>query len=76
LSSLNFFVRLALPLLADGGVIIALKGEVDKTELDDLRYNLLKKMNAAGSVDRQFTISLERYSLPLLNSERSIITVK
>ena len=76
LSSLNFFVRLALPLLADGGVIIALKGEVDKTELDDLRYNLLKKMNAAGSVDRQFTISLEKYSLPLLNSERSIITVK
>ena len=76
LSSLNFFVRLALPLLADGGVIIALKGEVDKTELDDLRYNVLEKMNAAGSVDRQFTISLKRYILPLLNSERSIIIVR
>lgn len=76
MSSLNFFVRLALPLLADGGVIIALKGEVDKTELDDLRYNVLEKMSAAGSIDRQFTISLERYRLPLLNSERSIITVR
>jgi len=76
LSSLEFFVRLSLPLLACGGVIIALKGEVDKAELDDLRYNVLEKMNAAGSsVDRQFTISMERYSLPLLNSERSIITV-
>jgi 16S rRNA (guanine527-N7)-methyltransferase len=76
LSSLNFFVHLALPLLADEGVIIALKGEVDKAELDDLRYNVLEKMNAAGSVERQFTISLERYVLPLLNSERSIITVR
>ena len=76
LSSLNFFVHLALPLLADEGVIIAMKGEVDKAELDDLRYNLLEKINAAGSVDRQFTISLERYRLPLLNSERSIIIVR
>jgi len=75
LSSLEIFVRLALPLLACGGVIIALKGEVDKVELDDLRYNVLEKMNAAGSVDRPFTISMERYSLPLHNSERSIITV-
>ena len=48
LSSLDFFVRLALPLLADGGVIIALKGEVDQTELDDLHCNVLEKMNAAG----------------------------
>ena len=75
LSSLEIFVRLALPLLACGGVIIALKGEVDKVELDDLRYNVLEKINAGGSVDRPFTISMERYSLPLLNSERSIITV-
>ena len=76
LSSLDFFVRLALPFLADGGVIIAMKGEVDKAELDDLRYNVLEKMNGAGSVDRRFTISLERYSLPVLNSERSIITLR
>jgi 16S rRNA (guanine527-N7)-methyltransferase len=76
LSSLDFFVRLALPLLADRGVIIALKGEVGKAELDDLQHNVLEKMNAAGSLDRQFIISLERYRLPLLNSERSIITLK
>ena len=76
LSSLDAFVRLALPLLAHGGVIIALKGEVDKTELDDLRDNVLEKMNAGGSIDRQFAISLKRYSLPMLNSERSIITIR
>ena len=76
LSSLDVFVRLALPFLADGGVIIALKGEVNKAELDDLRCNVIEKMNTAGLVDRLFTVSLERYSLPLLNSERSIILVR
>ena len=76
LSSLDSFVNLALPLLADEGVIIAMKGEVEKAELDDLRHNVLEKINAAGSLDRQFTISLKRYILPLLNSERSIIIVR
>jgi 16S rRNA (guanine527-N7)-methyltransferase len=76
LSSLDAFVRLALPLLKNRGVIIALKGEIDKSELDDLRDNVLEKMNSGGSIDRQFTISRERYSLPMLNSERSIITVR
>jgi len=76
LTSLGAFVRLALPLLADGGVIIALKGEVDKADLDDLRDNVLGKMKSGGSLDRQFTISLKRYSLPMLDTERSIITVR
>jgi 16S rRNA (guanine527-N7)-methyltransferase len=76
LSSLEYFVRLALPLLSGRGVIIAMKGGVDKAELDDLRYNVIEKMSAAGSVDRQLTISLERYSLPQLNSERFIVTVR
>ena len=75
LSSLNDFVRLALPFLGDGGVIIALRGAVDKAELDDLRYNVLGKMDAAGPVSRYFTLSQKRYSLPQLNSKRSIVTV-
>jgi 16S rRNA (guanine527-N7)-methyltransferase len=76
LSSLDDFVRLALPLLADGGTIIALKGDTNKTELDDLRSNVLEKMNAAGTDDRKFTISTEKYSLPLQNSKRSIIIIR
>lgn len=76
LSSLDAFVRLALPLLANGGVIIALRGEVDKAELDNLQNNVLEKINGGGSLDRQFTISLKRYSLPLFNTERSIVTIR
>jgi len=68
---------LAMPLLASEGLIIALKGQVDNVELAVLRKNMLsKKMNSAGSIYRSFTISLEKYSLPFLKSERSIITLK
>jgi 16S rRNA (guanine527-N7)-methyltransferase len=77
LTSLEFFVRLALPFLTCGGLIMAMKGQVDNMELDDLRNNVLsKKMNSAGSIDRPFTISLKKYSLPFLYLERTIVTLK
>jgi len=76
LSSLDLFVRMALPLLADGGIIIALKGKVSRSELDNLQYNVLRGIYRPGSCNRQFTVSVERYSLPLLDSERSIVTVR
>jgi 16S rRNA (guanine527-N7)-methyltransferase len=77
LTSLEFFVRLSLPLLDCGGQIIALKGQVDNAELADLRINVLPKgMDSAGSIDRSFTVSLEKYSLPFLKSERSIVTFR
>ena len=76
LTSLHDFVRLALPLLSGRGVIIALKGEVDKAELNEMRDNVLNKSNDASQAHRRFTISLEKYSLPLQNSKRSVITVK
>ena len=75
-TSLDVFVRLALPLLSDGGAIIALKGEVDRMELKELRYKALEERNDAGSANRRFTMSLERYGLPLSNSKRSIITIR
>ena len=76
LTSLQCFVRLALPLLARGGLIMALKGQVGNVELADLRENVLSKMNSAGSDARPLTISLERYSLPFLYSERTIVTLR
>ncbi len=75
LSPLESFVSMALPLLANKGVIIALKGKVDQKELDDLRHNVLEKIGGAGSVRRPLSLSLERYNLPFLNSKRLMITV-
>ena len=76
LTSLECFVRLALPLLACGGLIMALKGQVGNVEFADLRENVLTKMNSDGSAVRPLTISLERYSLPFLYSERTIVTLR
>ena len=75
LSSLDNFVQVASPLLVDGGVIIALKGKVVETEIDDLRCKL-EKMNTTRSPDRQFILSLKEYSLALQSSKRSIVCVK
>jgi 16S rRNA (guanine527-N7)-methyltransferase len=76
LTSLECFVRLALPLLACGGLIMALKGQVGNVELADLQENVLTKLNYAGSAVRPLTIFLERYSLPFLYSERTIVTLR
>lgn len=76
LTSLEFFVRLALPFLTCGGLIMALKGQVVDEEVADLRANVLTKIGSAGSVVRPFTISLEKYSLPFLYSERTLVTLR
>jgi len=75
LSSLEYFVRLALPLLAERGVVIALKGEVTKSELDDLQCNIIDKLNCTKPVGHQLMVYQEKYSLALLNSSRSILII-
>ena len=73
LTSLESFVRLALPLLACRGLILALRGQVDREELVNLRENVLIKMKSAGWTDLLHQVSLEKYSLPFLNSDRTIV---
>ena len=75
LSSLEYFVRVALPLLADGGAIIALKGEIVETELEVLQ-SYLDRRDTTGSTGRQFAVSIENYRLPLQTTKRSIVSVR
>ena len=67
LSDLEAFVRIALPLLAKSGTIIALKGEVDQTEIEAIRSDTLG--------DR-YSFEVENYRLPLINALRSIVIIK
>jgi 16S rRNA (guanine527-N7)-methyltransferase len=76
LTSLESFVRLALPLLACGGLIMALKGQIDSMELANLREIVLTKMSSAGSIDRPFTVSIKKYRLPFLYSDRTIVKLR
>jgi 16S rRNA (guanine527-N7)-methyltransferase len=74
LSSLDSFVRLALPLVADDGAVMAMKGVLKKTELDPLQRYLRSK-DIAGTSNRRHMISVEKYTLPVINSKRSIVTI-
>jgi 16S rRNA (guanine527-N7)-methyltransferase len=67
LSDLLTFVESALPLLAEHGTIIAMKGEIDTKELDAVRANALGD---------QYSLEIEKYRLPSIDSQRSLVILK
>jgi 16S rRNA (guanine527-N7)-methyltransferase len=67
LSDLSSFVKIALPLLAKQGTIIAMKGKVDTKELDAVRADVPKD---------QYSLEIEKYGLPSINGLRSLIVIK
>jgi len=75
-SNLSEFVSLALPLLAEDGVMIALKGVVAETEAE-ISY-LVSKDNRLKSTPAVDTLSITTttYTLPYLESQRTIVTLK
>ncbi len=75
-SSLETFCQLAWPLLADKGVVLALKGAVDSDELQRLQATDLAGGDQRKSVDQPPAVSTERYRLPNLDSDRSIIAIR
>ncbi|MDM8525914.1 16S rRNA (guanine(527)-N(7))-methyltransferase RsmG [Desulfococcaceae bacterium HSG8] len=64
LTSLDKFVLMALPLLAEGGMMIALKGKVSE-----------KETGAACSL-ASLSTEVKTYTLPYLDAERAIVTMK
>ncbi len=67
-SSLGDFVRLACPLLADGGSLIAMKGPAAAGELEEARAILGSLHFGIGSVTG--------YSLPADSGERCLVTIQ
>jgi len=67
-SSLKQFIRIALPLLSEKGVIIALKGDAVESEIEDLReHSFFHKHN--------LTIHLEKYALPNTEAKRFMVRI-
>jgi 16S rRNA (guanine527-N7)-methyltransferase len=67
LSSLSLFVKMALPLMAARGTIIAMKGEVDAFELDQVRLDAPK--------DR-YQIEIKKYRLGSMHAQRSLVMIR
>jgi 16S rRNA G527 N7-methylase RsmG len=61
------FVKLATPLLAAQGAIIAMRGEVDQIELDKLR---------SDAPEHRCHIEVKNYKLPSIDAQRSIVIIR
>ncbi len=77
LSSMTTFVLTARPFLKEEGVIIAMKGNVSADDIQSLRSSV-KKMHAVlmNGDTEAFEISVRKYSLPFIESDRSMVTLK
>jgi 16S rRNA (guanine527-N7)-methyltransferase len=75
LSSLNEFIFMALPLLADSGMIVALRGKVSEAEIESARSHIAGPL-IASKFDRQnFSLELIKYTLPFDEAQRSIVMI-
>jgi 16S rRNA (guanine527-N7)-methyltransferase len=76
LSSLAAFVRLALPLLAKPGIIIAQKGAMDSQKVAELQSTVLEKIPPSTGEPHPYALTLENYNLPVIDSKRSLIIIR
>jgi 16S rRNA (guanine527-N7)-methyltransferase len=76
LTDLASFTRHGLPLLSEQGLMIALKGKVDQTELEKMESIAFEKLNKSNQNQHNLPIAVEKYKLPCTQSQRSIITIK
>ena len=76
LSSLQSYIAMALPLLAQAGTIIALKGKIDQSEIDDWRSNFRDGLPGLPSDRSRLSLRAESYELPHIQSRRTIYLVR
>ena len=75
LTDLESFTRHGLPLLSEQGLMIALKGKVDQTEVEQMESIAVEKLHKSNHNQHHFPVAVEKYKLPFTQSRRSIITI-
>jgi 16S rRNA (guanine527-N7)-methyltransferase len=76
-SSMTTFFMTALPFLKKEGIIIAMRGNVSGDEIQLLRSSINKRHDILMEEDTEaFEISVKKYSLPFLKSDRSMVSLK
>ena len=77
LSSMTRFALTALPFLKKEGVIVAMSGNVSDDDIQLLRSSVNKRHAILMGEDAvTFEVSVKRYSLPYLKSDRSMVSLK
>lgn len=76
LGTLNKCVQLALPLVnREKGIIIAMRGRMGEDEVPSLRRLINKHPVSRQSEQLDYDLTVRRFSLPLLNDQRTIVVV-
>jgi 16S rRNA (guanine527-N7)-methyltransferase len=75
LAPLDEYLMLALPFISEKGLILALKGRISETELATARHVLTAIRPAWPTKSIAPELTVRRYRLPVLESERSIVAV-
>jgi hypothetical protein len=73
---LTSFVGLALPVLADNGTMIALKGRQDRGEIAAAQAFLNSVESAAQCGKGLWQFDIDRYRLPFIKDRRSIVRIR
>jgi len=77
LSSMTTFALTALPFLKKEGAIIAMRGNVSGDDIQSLRSTVNQRHAMLMGKDTEaFEISVKKYSLPYLKSDRSMVSLK
>jgi 16S rRNA (guanine527-N7)-methyltransferase len=77
LSSMTTFALAALPFLKEEGFIIAMRGSVSDDDIQLLHSSINKRHAISmGQSMEAFEISVKKYSLPYLKSDRSMVSLK
>ena len=76
LTSLNSYIKIALPLLAENGMLIAMKGRLTESELHQARVMLPRYLQTAGLSADGCDLEVVRYKLPSLDAERTLVTLR
>jgi len=75
LSSMDNFVSMASPLVAKGGIIIAMKGKKGDKEAGSISpFDNRRGIHLCGRTE--FSLTSKKYTLPYLGAERTIITLQ
>jgi 16S rRNA (guanine527-N7)-methyltransferase len=74
-TSLTDFILMALPMLADEGVIVALAGKVAYSEMESLRLRLSNDPMVSSRGGDDLSIALKAYKLPFIDAQRSLVSI-
>lgn len=75
-SALSPFVNLSRPLLKKNGSMIAMKAQVDQSELDSLNCLRSDGLSVARIEQDRYALSFEKYLLPFVDADRTIISLR